>query len=174
MLTGADSKSLNWKEGLTVVALTWVNVGCFFLLVWVGTVAWDRQHQIIVIERATVFDQWDAFGLPKPQPIGVVEAGTQLPVLNRFHSIEGGGIRVRLPDGRYGHLVAFESGGEYQYVIDFEPISILIFITLGFIFGWESIFLFAVRKKTWIALLVGVILVPEILSANLLMLWGNI
>jgi hypothetical protein len=60
-----------------------VNVGSFVLLIWLATIAWDRQYQIIVIERATVFDQWDAFGLPKPQPIGVVEAGTLLPVLNQ-------------------------------------------------------------------------------------------
>ena len=169
-----DSKSLTWKEALIVVALTLLNVGSFFLLISLAMIVWDRQHQIVVLERGTVFDQWDAFGLPKPQPIGVVEPGSQLPVLIRFHSIEGGGIRVRLPDGRYGHLVPFQSGGDYRSVGRFEPVGILIFATLAFVFGWESVFLFGIRKRYTMTLMVALILFPEILSANLLMWWGKI
>jgi hypothetical protein len=174
MSSRADSKSLNWKEGLVVVALTWVNVGCFLLLVWLALVMWDRQYQIVVLEKATVFDQWDAFGWPQPQAIGVVEAGSQLPVLFRFHSIEGGGIRAGLPDGRYGHLVPFESDGDFRMVRRLEPVSILIFITLTLIFGWECVFVFAIRKRIWMALVVAMILLPEILSANLLLFWGKV
>jgi hypothetical protein len=169
-----DFNSLTWKEGLVVVAMTWLNVGSLLLLVCLALITWDRQYQIVVLEKATVFDQWDAFGWPQPRPMGVVEAGSQLPVLFRFHSIEGGGIRAGLPDGRYGHLVPLESDGDFRMVRRLEPVSILIFITLTLVFGWEWVFVFAIRKRIWTALVVAIILLPEILSANLLVSWGKV
>jgi len=167
------SKNLTPKETLIVIVFTLMNLSSSVLMVSLGTMTWDRQYVVVVLKRATVFDRWDAFGLPKPQPIGAVEPGSQLPVLIRFHSIEGGGIRVRLPQGSYGHLVPFDSGGDDLHVRSFEPVSIVIFVTLGVIVAWAWL-LVLIKEKLATGLVLATILLPQVLSANLLLLWGKV
>ena len=158
------------KEMVLVVVLTLISFPSTLSVLYLGAMVWDRQHSVVFLDRTTVFDRWDLFGAPKPEPVGNVDKGAKLRVLHVFHSIEGGGIRIRLPNGRLAHLVAFGSEPNYVLKRSLEPISLLILVAFVVVLGW--VWLFAIGKKLTKRLLVVAILFPASLMVNFLMLRG--
>jgi hypothetical protein len=171
MAKNSAANTLTPKEALMVFVLTLLIFPATLLWAYMGTIVWDRQHSVVILDRTKVFDQWDAFGLPKPQLIGEVEKGATLPVVARFRSIEGGGIRVRLADGRLANLVPFSSDGDYRLTNGFEPIGILIFAEVGTMLAWEWLFILG-KKRLATRLLSAVILFPATLLTIVFMLRG--
>jgi hypothetical protein len=113
-----------------------------FLVIWYcHSLCVERQQVLKVIKSAIVYDEWDQFGSKPPKAIATLRKDTELKVLGVHRSMEGGGIKVKLDDGRIGYAHLFEEYNEdIEWIIvkktDYISIISLFIMVISFIKLW--------------------------------------